>query len=128
MRILIDTNRYRDFCANDRAAVDQFQLAERVYMPFVTLAELRAGFLCGTVGRRNESTLIRFLNRPRVTVLYPDEETTHHYARVFFQLRTQGTPIPTNDIWIAALTVQHDLVLFSRDQHFDHLPQIPRAQ
>ena len=50
----------------------------------------------------------------------------HHYAHLFYQLRQQGTPIPTNDIWIAALTVEHGLALFSRDSHFDHLPQLAR--
>ena len=47
--------------------------------------------------------------------------------RLYRQLRAAGTPIPTNDIWIAALVVQHDLTLFSRDAHFDALPQIPRV-
>jgi predicted nucleic acid-binding protein len=101
--------------------------AETVYMPFITLAELRAGVLCGTIARRNESVLIRFLNRPRVCVLYADEGTTHHFARVFAQLRAQGTPIPTSDMWIAALALQHDLLLDSRDEHFRHLPQLPRV-
>ena len=62
-----------------------------------------------------------------VRLLVPDEQTTHHYAAVFRQLRQQGTPIPTNDVWIAALVIQHGLVLSSRDAHFDHLPQILRA-
>jgi len=43
---------------------------------------------------------------------------------VFRQLRSQGTPIPTNDIWIAALVLRHDLALYARDRHFDHLPQL----
>ncbi|HSF02880.1 MAG TPA: hypothetical protein VLA62_07715, partial [Solirubrobacterales bacterium] len=59
--------------------------------------------------------------------LLADEETTHHYARLFHQLRRQGTPIPTNDIWIAALVSQHRLYLLARDVHFDHLPQLPRV-
>ena len=126
MRIVIDTNRYRDFCSNDPVAVDRLQTAEQIFLPFVVLAELRAGFLCGTKARQNESILNRFLNRPRVIVLYADATTTHQYAQLFFQLRRQGTPIPTNDIWIAALVVEHNLTLFSRDRHFDHIPQIPR--
>lgn len=125
MRIAIDTNRYRDFCAGLPEAVEQLARADAVFIPFVTLAELRAGFLCGNLSRKNESVLVRFLSRPRVHLLYPDEDTTHHYARIFVQLRTQGTPIPTNDIWIAALVVQHDLLLYSRDRHFDCLPQLP---
>ena len=126
MKIAIDTNRYRDFCTNDPATVDRLQTAERISLPFVTLAELRAGFLCGTQARANERTLVQFLHRPRVAVLYPSETTIHHYALLYSQLRRQGTPIPTNDLWIAALVVEHDLLLFSRDHHFDHLPQLPR--
>jgi len=125
--MVIDTNRYRDFCAGVPEAVDRVQMAERVFLPFVALAELRAGFLGGTRASSNEAALVDFLNGPRVGVLYADEETTHHYARIFRQLRQQGTPIPTNDIWIAALTEQHSLLLYSRDSHFDHLPQIPRV-
>ena len=60
-------------------------------------------------------------------VLYADEQTAHHYASVFRQLRRQATPIPTNDIWIAALVLEHNLALHVRDKHFDHLPQIVRA-
>ncbi len=94
-------------------------------MPLVVLAELRAGFLCGTAGPKNERVLQQFLTRSRVGVLVPDVETTHHFARLFRQLRAQGTPIPVHDIWIGALTLQHDLLLCSRDEHFNHLPQVP---
>jgi predicted nucleic acid-binding protein len=127
MKILLDTNRYRDFCDGAPDAVECMRAAELVCMAFVTLAELRAGFLPGTAGRRNERILALFLNRSRVRIIWPDEQTAHHYARLLLQLRKQGTPIPTNDIWIAALAVQHDLVLFSRDAHFERLQQLPRA-
>jgi len=126
MRILIDTNRYRDFCQGVPDVVQRMQTAEEIYLPFVCLAELRAGFLCGAVARQNEAVLVRFLNRDRIDVLYPNEDTTHHYARIYYQLRKQGTPIPTNDMWIAALALQHDLLLYSRDSHFSALPQLPR--
>lgn len=126
MKILIDTNRYRDFCERVDQVVERFARAEEIFVPFIVLAELRAGFLFGTLARQNESVLIRFLNCPRVRVLYPDEGTTHFFARVFAQLRVQGTPIPTNDIWIAALALQHDLLLDSRDDHFRLLSQLPR--
>lgn len=122
----VDTNRYRDFCSGVPEAVARFRSAERIFLPFVTLAELRAGFLYGTRSAQNESVLTQFLNRPRVSVLYPDEDTTRHYAQLFRQLRQQGTPIPTNDLWIAALVEQHGLLLYSRDGHFDSLPQLAR--
>lgn len=126
MRIAIDTNRYVDFARGLPEAVNRLRAVDRILMPLIVLAELRAGFLGGSRALENEANLVRFLNTPRVDVLLPDEETTHHYARLFHQLRRQGTPIPTNDIWIAALVVQHQLYLFARDAHFDHLPQIPR--
>jgi tRNA(fMet)-specific endonuclease VapC len=128
MRIAVDTNRYRDFCAGSADAVERFATARSIYLPFVTLAELRAGFLCGSLSRKNESILARFLNSPRVRLLFADEETSHHYARLFLQLRSQGTPIPTNDIWIAALVIQHNLLLYSRDRHFDRFAQLPRVE
>ncbi len=127
MRIAVDTNRYRDFCAGEIEAVELFASARSVYLPFVVVAELRAGFQCGKLSRKNEAVLLRFLSRPRVGVLFADEHTTHHYARIYFQLRTQGTPIPTHDMWIASLVIQNDLLLYSRDHHFDHLPQLPRV-
>jgi tRNA(fMet)-specific endonuclease VapC len=126
MRIVINTNRYRDFCSAAPDAITQLSTAKAIFMPFVTLAELRAGFICGNLSRRNESVLSQFLNSPRVHLLFADEATSHHYARIFLQLRSQGTPIPTNDIWIAALTIQHGLFLYSRDKHFDRLPQLSR--
>jgi tRNA(fMet)-specific endonuclease VapC len=126
MRIAIDTNRYTDFARGEVEAVDRLSKVDRICIPIVVLGELRAGFLCGSRSERNEKNLARFLNSPRVEVLDIDEETTHHYARLFRQLRAQGTPIPTNDLWIAALVVQHALYLYDRDGHFDALPQIPR--
>jgi len=124
--IAIDTNRYRDFCEGKPDAVDIIRTVSRIWMPFPVLAELRAGFECGTLAKRNESALSRFLNSELVGCLYANEQTTFHYARICRQLRTQGTPIPTNDMWIAALVQQHNLLLYSRDRHFDALPQLAR--
>src|SRR5262249_42391583 len=100
-------------------ALSVVQVAKRIYLPFITIMELPAGLLSVTKSAQNERTLTRFLNSPRVEVLHPDEQTTHHYARLFAVLRGQGTPIPTNDLWIAALVVQHDLILYARDKHFN---------
>ncbi len=91
------------------------------------LGELCAGFAVGSQGPRNEAVLRRFLLKPGVSVLYPDEQTTYHYVTIYRQLRKQGTPIPTNDMWIAALVLQHSLTLYDRDRHFDALPQLTRV-
>lgn len=124
MRVALDTNRYVDFCRGLPEVVSVIQQAQKIYIPYVVLGELRAGFLSGKKSLYNERLLVRFLNSPRVETLFADENTTHHYARLFTQLRKQGTPIPTNDIWLAALVLQHDLQLFTRDEHFEHLPQL----
>lgn len=127
MRIALDTNRYVDLCKGDEVTVRLVSSAEAVFLPFVVVAELRAGFVLGKRTAENERVLRRFLLKPGVSVLYPDDQTTHHYAAAFRQLRVQGTPIPTNDLWIAALVLQHNLRLRDRDRHFDHLPQIVRV-
>ena len=124
MKILIDTNRYRDFCEGVDNAVDIIRRSSEINIPFIVIGELRAGFACGKRGPMNEGILSRFLSKPRVKILLADEATTMIYANLFRQLRIQGTPIPTNDLWIAALAVQHNLILFSRDEHFKKLPQI----
>jgi tRNA(fMet)-specific endonuclease VapC len=127
MRIALDTNRYTDLCRGDTSVIETVETAGEVWLPFIVVGELRAGFAVGTQGPRNESVLRRFLLRPRTEILYADEQTTHHYANIYRQLRAQGTPIPTNDMWIAALALQHSLVLCARDAHFDTLPQLARV-
>jgi len=126
MKLALDTNRYTDFVRGEVSVVQAIQAAAMVFIPFVVLAELRAGFRVGSRAKENEAVLTRILRRPTVSVLYPDSDTTHHYAAIYAQLRRQGTPVPTNDLWIAALVVQHELVLYSRDSHFGHIPQVAR--
>lgn len=127
MRIALDTNRYVDLCKGVEETKRLVATAEMVFLPFVVLAELRAGFALGRRAAENERVLRRFLLKDGVDVLFADDQTTLHYASVFRQLRLQGTPIPTNDIWISALVLQNNLALHDRDRHFDHLPQIVRV-
>lgn len=126
MRVAFDTNRYVDFGRGVAESVTLFAQAELVVLPFIVLAELRAGFANGHRQPENERMLRYFLLEKGVKVVFADDQTTHHYAALYRQLRKQGTPIPTNDMWIAALVVQHDLVLHSRDRDFDRLPQLAR--
>jgi tRNA(fMet)-specific endonuclease VapC len=125
--LALDTNRYTDSCRGDESVLELIRLADAVVIPFVVLAELRSGFVGGDRALANEQILIRFLNAPRVTVAYADAQTTHWYAQIAQQLRRQGTPLPINDVWIAALVLQHNLTLCTRDAHFRHLAQIPLA-
>lgn len=127
MKLALDTDAYRLVMEGDPEAVRLVRAAERLLMPVPVLAELRFGFLNGTRGRENEAHLVRFLDRPRVEVLRCDEETAVRYAELKLQLKKQGTPIPINDVWIAALALQHQATLFTRDSDFERLPQLPRA-
>jgi len=124
--LALDTNRYTDLCRGDPQVLENVEAADAVWLPFIVIGELRAGFAAGREGPRNEAVLRHFLLKPGVRILYADEQTTHHYAAVYRQLRKQGTPIPTNDMWIAALALQHSLTLYDRDRHFDALPQLTR--
>lgn len=125
MKLALDTNRYRDLVDGVDEVVLTLELAESIAVPFIVVAELRAGFAVGTRTRSNERVLSRFLAKPGVRTIYPGDATTRTYASLYRQLRRQGTPIPTNDIWIAALVVEHGLTLYTRDAHFEHLPQLP---
>lgn len=127
LKVALDTNRYVDLCKGVLETVTIVEDADSVMVPFVVIGELRAGFAHGRRQAENEQILRRFLLKSGVHVLFADDQTTHHYAAVFRQLRKQGTPIPTNDMWLAALVLQHNLVLHARDKHFDHLPQLVRV-
>jgi tRNA(fMet)-specific endonuclease VapC len=91
------------------------------------LGEIKAGFRGGTRHRQNEMLLSSLLAKPTVGVLLPTEETAEHYARLFVQLKRTGTPIPDNDLWIASLVLEHNLLLITRDRHFEQIPQLMRA-
>ena len=124
MNVALDTNAYSDFMRGDAARVEVVRTARSILMPLVVLGELRAGFAAGNRESTNAANLQRFLGSPRVSVLAPDDLTTHHYAQLYLQLRDKGAAIPTNDLWIASLAVQHSLVLCTSDRHFRHLPQV----
>ena len=127
MRVALDTNRLTDLFQGDAALADRLGLCDEVWIPLVVLAEIKAGFLGGNRRHRNEILLRKLLSKATVGVLLPDRETAEHYARLFVQLKRAGTPVPDNDLWIAALALQHDLLLITRDKHFESIPQLLRA-
>jgi tRNA(fMet)-specific endonuclease VapC len=127
MRIALDTNRITDLFRGDLELAEQLGIAEEVWIPLFALGEIKAGFQGGAQQRHNESLLNRLLAKPTVGVLLPSRETAEQYARIFVQLRRAGTPVPDNDFWIAAQVLEHDLVLVTRDRHFERIPQVIRA-
>ncbi len=124
MRILIDTNCYSEIDGGDTDAISRIESATEVWVPLIVLAELHSGFELGVHKEQNERQLEGFLSRPNVGVLLPDVDTARQYGKIFQSLRQQGTPIPTNDIWIAALALQYDLVLDTSDKHFIYVPDL----
>ncbi len=127
LKVAIDTNTYVDFARGDQSVREQLEQADAIAVPFPVLGELRAGFAAGSRVTANERRLRQFLEQPGVGVLWAAETTTPAYASLFAYLRQRGTPIPINDLWIAALCLEHDFPLLTNDRHFDGLPQIPRA-
>lgn len=127
MRVALDTNRLTDLFRGDAALAERLGECDEVWLPLMVLAEIQAGFYGGSEQHRNEVLLRSFLIRPTAGVLLPARETAEFYARLFVQLKRAGTPIPDNDLWIAALALQHDLVLITRDRHFESIPQLLRA-
>lgn len=126
MRLAIDANRYADLARGDPDVVRTLERAYEIWVPFVTAAELRAGFVLGSRSGENERRFALFLSKPGVFVLWADEGTTHVYADVFGALKRLGRPIRTNDLWIAALCIQHGLPLYTRDRHFDSVERLAR--
>jgi tRNA(fMet)-specific endonuclease VapC len=126
VRVALDTNRLTDLFQGDTELADRLGECDEVWLPLVVLAEIKAGFYGGSQQHRNEKLLQSFLAQPTVGVLLPERETAEHYARLFVQLKRAGTPIPDNDLWIAALALQHDLKLITRDHHFERVPQLLR--
>ena len=127
VRVALDTNRLTDLFQGDSQLADRLATCEEIWIPFVALAEIKAGFYGGTQLHRNEILLRKFLAKKTVDVLLPTLETLEQYARIFVQLKRAGTPIPDNDLWIAAQAMERDLVLITRDHHFEYVPQLLRG-
>jgi tRNA(fMet)-specific endonuclease VapC len=127
VRVALDTNRLTDLFRSDTELARELESCDEVWIPLIVLGELKASFLDGDRHQHKEATLRRLLTKATFGVLVPDRETADHYATSFVQLKRAGTPIPQNDIWIAALAIEHDLTLITRDQHFDRIPQLLRG-
>ena len=120
-RIMLDTNFYAAFKRNDADAVSLLRKVEYIGVNTVILGELLAGFRCGNREQQNREELDQFLDSARVELISMDEETAEFYAQVFAELRLKGRPIPSNDLWLAASTLQHGLALATYDDHFSQI-------
>lgn len=126
MRILLDTSAYSAFMRGHEGILDLVQRAELIAISSTILGEILAGFRLGGRRRKNQELLDRFFASPRVLSLPVDEGTARRYADIVEHLQRVGTPLPSNDLWIAATAMQHGLILVSTDRHFEKVPQVAR--
>jgi tRNA(fMet)-specific endonuclease VapC len=117
-RILIDTNIYAAFKRNISEVTETLKRVDYIGINTVVLGELYGGFRGGSKEKLNLLELERFLDSPRVHVIPIDETTSEFYGQVYWRLQRKGSPIPTNDLWIAASAFQHSLALYTLDVHF----------
>jgi predicted nucleic acid-binding protein len=123
-KIMVDTSAYAAFLRGNPDVKLSLQQADEICLNPVVLGELIAGFLMGKHERKNRTLLQDFLSSTRVKIVEIDEETSERYAVIANHLRIKGTPIPTNDLWIAASAMQHGLKVLTTDKHYLDVPQI----
>lgn len=120
----LDTSAYSNFRRGNEELASLLDQAALVGVPTVALGELRTGFLLGDKRQRNEAELDAFLDHPSVEVLSVDAETSRHYAGIVAELRKAGTPLPTNDIWIAAVAARNGAAVLTCDDHFERIARV----
>lgn len=116
--ILIDTNAYVAFKRGETSIVEVIQHAEIIGMSPIVIGELLGGFDCGNKSKRNRDELQHFLTSSRIRLFPLTSDTANFYSQIYSSLRSKGKPIPSNDMWIAAQTLEHGCVLCTHDKHF----------
>lgn len=120
-KILLDTNIYSAALRGDDEITTTLKQVAHLGICTITIGELFSGFKGGTREKENRHELADFLDSPRCHIYVIDENTADYYSAIVNQLRQDGTPIPTNDIWIAASAFQHGLHLFTLDKNFKNV-------
>lgn len=124
--VLLDTSAYAHFRRGQRDVVEILTNAEKVYLTAVTLGELEAGFVLGSRAEENRTNLREFVSEPFVTVVNIDAAVATLYGNLFARLRNAGTPVPTNDIWIASCALRVGAQLVTFDSDFDRFRDLDR--
>lgn len=121
---VLDTSAYSEYERKNLGVAKYMNSGKIMYAPIIVLGELRGGFMNGSKPQENEDILNDFLNMPNVTILKLTEKTTEIYAKIFASLRKAGTPIGTNDIWIAAVCIENNLPLLTLDADFSKVDNL----
>lgn len=125
-RVVIDTNVYSALFAGDEAVAQALSESEDVLLCAVVIGELLDGFAGGSKEAENRRQLDRFRQKPRTTTVAVTATTAEWFAQIKRQLRRKGNPIPINDVWIAAVCMEHGAALLSKDGHFGHIDGLLR--
>jgi predicted nucleic acid-binding protein len=124
--VILDTNGLSALAEGEPALDSVLREAAQVALPVIVLGEYRYGISLSRHRKHYEQWLAEYLASFRILDI--DERTTVTYSAVRTELKKAGTPIPSNDVWIAALCRQHSLPLLSRDRHFDVVAGITRLE
>lgn len=125
-KLLVDTNAYARLAAGDEVLLDVLGGAEVVYLSVFVLGELLAGFRGGRHEQQNRRALREFMAAPTVKLLMATQETAEVFAQVKDELKRAGTPLPINDVWIAAHAREVGATLVTLDKHFEHVVALRR--
>ena len=121
-RVVLDTSAYSKFQLRHAGIIEALSAAKVILIPVIVLGELEAGFELGRRAPANRQALADFLDDPAVRILDLTAAAAGCYARIFARLRSAGTPISTNDMWIAAATMECGGHLLSFDRDFERIP------
>jgi tRNA(fMet)-specific endonuclease VapC len=125
MKRLLDTNAYVELLRGNAAVAESVRNAERLAFSMIVVAELLFGFRNGARYERNLAVLEDFLSQPWVELHQVTRTTADRFGRVAAALSKSGTPIPTNDIWIAAHVLETGAELITFDRHFEAVSGLP---
>lgn len=121
MKLILDTNAYVGFKLGYSELVEYIARADVIFVSPIVLGELMFGFRNGSRFSKNLEELETFLAHPAVESIKMSEITSDRYSRIALQLKQQGTPLPSNDIWIAAQTMETGAELVTMDNHFKNI-------
>ena len=117
MRILLDTSAYSAFKRNHEKTLRLIRRSEEVLFSSVVAGELLAGFRWGEKFDKNLAGLLEFLENPRVFLVPVTFTTADRYGRIYANLCKKGTPIPSNDMWLAAQCLETGAELVTMDKN-----------
>lgn len=121
-KMLLDTNAYTGLLSGDERVLDYISKARVVLMSVIVIGELHAGFRGGLKQSQNNELLQKFLKKSSVEIINVTIETAEIFGMVKDNLKKAGTPLPINDIWIAAQAIEMGSILISFDSHFRIIP------